>query len=81
LCFVIIHYIKRIEKEPNLLKIEGDVSIVGDIHGQFYDLIHLYEKIKKPPKMQLLFLGDYVDRGIYSIEVLAFLFALKVFMT
>ena len=61
-----------------MIKIEGDVSIIGDIHGQFFDLINIYEKLKKPPAMQHLYLGDYVDRGIYSVEVLVFLFALKV---
>ena len=60
-----------------MLTINGNVTIVGDIHGQFYDLVNFYEKLRKPPSMHLLFLGDYVDRGIYSIEVLAFIFALK----
>ena len=61
-----------------MIKIETDCSIFGDIHGQFYDLINVYDKVKKPPQNHLLFLGDYVDRGIYSVEVLVFLFALKV---
>eukprot|EP00347_Sterkiella_histriomuscorum_P000632 403375095 len=63
----------QVKREPNLIRIKGDTSIVGDIHGQFYDLIYIYNKIKKPPQSHTLFLGDYVDRGIYSVEVLAFL--------
>lgn len=56
------------------------VIIIGDIHGQFYDMIHMFEKVIDPkglPNTNLLFLGDYVDRGIYSLEVLIFLFSLK----
>lgn len=51
--------------------------VIGDIHGQFFDMMHMYEKMVKPPVAHLLFLGDYVDRGIFSVEVLIFLFALK----
>jgi serine/threonine-protein phosphatase 2B catalytic subunit len=51
---------------------------VGDIHGQFFDMIHMFEKVVDVrAHCKMLFLGDYVDRGIYSIEVLIFLFCLK----
>lgn len=56
------------------------VIIIGDIHGQYYDMIHMFEKVVDPkgiPQTNLLFLGDYVDRGIFSLEVLVFLFCLK----
>lgn len=55
-----------IESEPNLIRIKDPVIIVGDIHGQFYDLIHMFEKVVDSRNMSdinLLFLGDYVDRG------------------
>lgn len=55
--------------------------VVGDIHGQYFDLIHMFEKIVDPKgldNVNLLFLGDFVDRGQYSIEVLIFLLSLKV---
>lgn len=55
--------------------------IVGDIHGQYYDLIHMFEKVvdqRQLAKTNMLFLGDYVDRGNYSIEVCIFLYALKI---
>jgi serine/threonine-protein phosphatase 2B catalytic subunit len=61
---------------------KGTVVIIGDIHGQYYDMIHMFEKVidKKNigPKCKLLFLGDYVDRGDFSIEVLIYLFCLKI---
>ena len=72
---------KIMRQEPNVVKIKEPVIIVGDIHGQYYDLIHMFEKVvdkRQLPKTNMLFLGDYVDRGLYSIEVCIFLFALKV---
>jgi len=63
------------------LRVQEPVIIIGDIHGQFYDMIHMFEKVVDPkgiPNTNLLFLGDYVDRGIYSLEVCVFLFCLKI---
>lgn len=80
-----------IESEQNIIRMQEPVIIVGDIHGQYYDLIHMFEKVVDPRNIpsyiystlfycstKLLFLGDYVDRGIFSIEVLIFLYTLKV---
>jgi serine/threonine-protein phosphatase PP1 catalytic subunit len=66
-----------LRREPNVLTINGPVTIVGDIHGQHYDLLRIFEAHGVPPQTTYLFLGDYVDRGEHGIEVMVLLLALK----
>lgn len=63
--------------QPVLLELEAPLNIMGDIHGQFSDLLH-YFKLSNVEQSSYLFLGDYVDRGKQSVEVIMLLLALKV---
>ena len=60
-----------------MVKVEFPATVLGDIHGQFYDLANIMEK-KDPQKVNYVCLGDYVDRGSYSIECLIVLLAAKI---
>eukprot|EP01071_Lankesteria_metandrocarpae_P012515 Lankesteria_metandrocarpae@DN599_c0_g1_i1.p1 len=67
-----------LEKEGNVHPVRVPVTIVGDIHGQFFDLKELFRIAGKSPETNFLFLGDYVDRGYYSVESVSLVVALKV---
>lgn len=73
-----------LKKEDNLLELSSKpaITICGDVHGQFYDLMKLFQVAGGDPdqcsQARFLFLGDYVDRGIFSLETYLYLLSLKI---
>ncbi|KAI9841609.1 MAG: serine/threonine protein phosphatase Pzh1 [Sclerophora amabilis] len=63
--------------QPALVELSPPVKIVGDVHGQYTDLIRMFEMCGFPPNANYLFLGDYVDRGKQSLETILLLFCYK----
>ena len=68
----------ELREEDTIIKLNGNIHVVGDIHGNIDDLLRIFEKSGFPPETTYLFLGDFVDRGKFGVEVLFLLFALKV---
>ena len=69
------------KKEPNVCHLKEPCFIIGDTHGQYFDVNHMFEKAIDGrydlKNTSLLFLGDYVDRGRWGLEIVMFLYSLK----
>ncbi|CAJ0574558.1 unnamed protein product, partial [Mesorhabditis spiculigera] len=64
--------------QGSLVEIEPNVKICGDVHGQYSDVLRIFDKGGFPPTANYLFLGDYVDRGHQSLETIILFFCYKV---
>lgn len=74
LCDLVVEYLME---ESNVQPVASPVTVCGDIHGQFYDLMELFKTGGQPPDTNYVFMGDFVDRGYYSLETFTLLLALK----
>ena len=76
--FIINSSLPIIKKEKVLVELEAPLKVCGDIHGQYYDLLRIFEHYTYPDKNNFLFLGNYINFGIQSIEVICLLLCYKI---
>lgn len=75
---IIETFISIVKKESNVIFIDDPVTMVGDIHGQYYDLLKILDVGGNPEQTKYCFLGDFVDRGSFSTECIILLMAMKI---
>jgi len=61
-----------------VVRVPEPAVVVGDVHGQYCDLVTLLQKNREPGETNYVFLGDYVDRGVYGVEIMLLLLSIKV---
>ena len=76
--FLIEQSLLIIKEQKMLVELEAPIKVCGDIHGQYYDLLRIFEHCGVPGDNTFLFLGDYVDRGKQSIETICLLLTYKI---
>lgn len=76
--YLIDESMKIIKDQKMLIDLEAPLHVCGDIHGQYYDLLRIFEHCGYPGEISYLFLGDYVDRGKQSLETICLLLAYKI---
>ncbi|EAY02205.1 Ser/Thr protein phosphatase, putative [Trichomonas vaginalis G3] len=74
---LMLKLMEQLASESNLLELQSPIIICGDVHGQLFDLFELFDAAGDPAKYTFLFMGDYVDRGYYSVLTFSYLAALK----
>ena len=76
--FLIEKSLTIIKEQKMLVELEAPLHVCGDIHGQYYDLLRIFEHCGYPGEYNYLFLGDYVDRGKQSLETICLLLCYKI---
>ena len=76
--FLIDKSLQIIKEQEMLVELEAPLHVCGDIHGQYYDLLRIFEHCGYPGEYNYLFLGDYVDRGKQSLETICLLLCYKI---
>ena len=76
--FLIDKSLQIIKEQKMLVELEAPLHVCGDIHGQYYDLLRIFEHCGYPGDYNYLFLGDYVDRGKQSLETVCLLLCYKI---
>ena len=76
--FLIENSLPIIKEQKMLVELEAPLHVCGDIHGQYYDLLRIFEHCGYPGEYNYLFLGDYVDRGKQSLETVCLLLCYKI---
>jgi len=74
LCDLVKSYLLE---ESNVQPVSSPVTICGDIHGQFFDLLELFRTGTELPETNYIFMGDFVDRGYHSLETFTYLLLLR----